>query len=163
MRSWSEIPFVLVKSVLIENEVRWWNFPCRAGKNYTWRDSFYLTSLLWSFFFRRETCWGQNETITKLYFSIKVRSLLEHSCAILISFKIVVIFQVDKSVEMGIFPFPYFNSNNSTIIKKLCKSKNLSNHRVVMLKNPLQVTNIPISTLLSTWITTWTEPEALYE
>ena len=26
------------------------------------------------------------------------------------------------------------------MVKKLCKSKNLSNHRVVMLKNPLQVT-----------------------
>jgi hypothetical protein len=26
------------------------------------------------------------------------------------------------------------------MVKKLCKSKNLSNHRVFMLKNPLQVT-----------------------
>ena len=32
------------------------------------------------------------------------------------------------------------NSIQTTIIKKLCKSKNLSNDRVVMLKNPLQVT-----------------------
>ena len=33
------------------------------------------------------------------------------------------------------------NSSKSTIIKKLCKSKNLSNHRVVIRKNPLQVTS----------------------
>ena len=36
--------------------------------------------------------------------------------------------------------FSYSNSSKTTIIKKLCKSKNLSNHRVVILKNPLQVT-----------------------
>ena len=38
-------------------------------------------------------------------------------------------------------PFSYSNSSKTTIIKKLCKSKNLSNHRVVMLKNPLQITS----------------------
>ena len=38
----------------------------------------------------------------------------------------------------GVFQKKY--SHIAIVVKKLCKSKNLSNHRVVMLKNPLQVT-----------------------
>ena len=40
-----------------------------------------------------------------------------------------------------IYPFSYSNSSNATIIKKLCKSKNLFHHRVVIRKNPLQITS----------------------
>ena len=36
--------------------------------------------------------------------------------------------------------FSYSNSSKNTTVKKLCKSKNSSNHRLVMLKNPLQIT-----------------------
>ena len=36
----------------------------------------------------------------------------------------------------------YSKSSKTKIIKKLCKSKNLSNHRVVMLKNPFSMTTL---------------------
>ena len=37
--------------------------------------------------------------------------------------------------------FSYSNSSKTTIIKKLCKSKKLSNDRLVIQKNPLQITS----------------------
>ena len=41
--------------------------------------------------------------------------------------------------KMQLKSFSYSNSSKTTVVKKLCKSKFLSNHRVVMLKNPLHV------------------------
>ena len=50
--------------------------------------------------------------------------------------------QRGQSYELVIiWPFSYSNSSKTTIIKKLCKSKNLSNDRVVIQKNPLQITS----------------------
>ena len=45
-----------------------------------------------------------------------------------------------RSLRNVKLPFSYSNSSKTTIIKKLCKSKHLSNDRVVMLKKPLQLT-----------------------